>query len=172
MTTTTADQDSAQSLVHYQRALDQLRRGHTPSAALIGSAASCLTSVLMRDAVVVMMTGATLPEPDQLNRDGLPPALVADAMAAILDPDKGRLPDATVALHADLLTRIVAHLSPTECAPAHTLLALIAWWRGDVATASRHLKEAIAADPEYRLAHLLACTCAASMQPGWATTTH
>lgn len=71
MTTTTADQDPAQSLVHYQRALDHLRHGHTPSATLIASAASCLTSILMRDAVVVMMTGVTLPDPDQLNRDGL-----------------------------------------------------------------------------------------------------
>jgi hypothetical protein len=172
MTTTNADQDSAQSLVHYQQALDQLRHGHTPPASLIGSAASCLVSILMRDAVVVLMTGITLPDPDQLNRDGLPQNLVAEAMAAILDPDKGRLPDANVALHADLLTRIVAYLSPTECAPAHTLLALIAWWRADIATASRHLKDALAADPEYRLAHLLACTCAASMQPGWATTNH
>jgi hypothetical protein len=170
MTTITADQDPAQGLVHYQDALDQLLQGLTPPATLIGSAASCLTSVLMRDAVVVMMTGVTLPDPDQLNRDGLPQSLVADAMSTILDPDKGCLPDATVTLHADLLTRIVAHLTPAECAPAHTLLALIAWWSGDVATASRHLKNALAADPTYRLAHLLECTCAAGMQPGWATT--
>ena len=169
---TTTHAHNTHALVHYQNALDQLRHGLTPSALAIESAASCLTSLLMRDAVVVLMTGVALPSPDRIDKEGLPAALVADSMATILDRDRGRRPDSTVALHVDLLTRIVTHLSPTECAPAHTLLALVAWWSGETGTASHHVKEALTVDPEYRLAHLVAYAIACAIQPGWVTTNH
>ena len=52
-------------------------------------------------------------------------------------------------------------------APALTLLALLAWWRGDGARARLLLDGALDADADYHLAELLDDALMAAIPPGW-----
>ena len=52
-------------------------------------------------------------------------------------------------------------------APALTLLALLAWWRGDGARARVLLDGSLDAEPGYRLAELLDDALRAAIPPGW-----
>ena len=58
-------------------------------------------------------------------------------------------------MHEAVLEALVAHGRAGAQAPALTLLALLAWWRGDGARARVLLDRALEDDPDYRLARLL-----------------
>jgi hypothetical protein len=112
------------------------------------------------------MTGITLPTDDE-DGAGLADADVARAMMTILDPAVGTPPGDVVTAHRQLLERIVELMPARQSAPAHTLLALLAWWSGTALEATEHLTAALDADPNYRLAHLIAFTFSRAIQPGW-----
>jgi hypothetical protein len=70
------------------------------------------------------------------------------------------------ALGGEALWRALLQVAPDECAPAPaTLLAWSAYLRGDGLTANLALDRALAADPGYRLALLLAEACAKGVSP-------
>jgi hypothetical protein len=154
-------------LADYLRALDTVREGQPPTPQDVGRAAKALTSLLLRDAVVVHLTGTTLPKSECFTQAHLDDALVARAMATMLDPDFGSKPPALADAHATLLSCVVELLPDDKCAPAHTILAMRAWWAGDTVDAEAHLTRALAADPTYRLAHLMGLAFSRAIRPGW-----
>jgi len=76
-------------------------------------------------------------------------------------------PEALVRLHEETLETLVAHGRRDDQAPALSLLALLAWWRGDGARAQILLDRALRDEPGYRLAVLLDSALAAGLGPGW-----
>ncbi|MDN4489249.1 DUF4192 family protein [Demequina sp. SYSU T00068] len=146
--------ETTPSLSDYLAALERVRHARYIPAAMVGAAGACLRSPLWRDVVVILMAGVSLPDMQILEHDGLSEDLATQALSVLLR--RSAPPTAEAHQHEALLTQIVAHLDPTDQAPARCLLALIAWWRGDGATANRHLEEALIADHEYRLAELIA----------------
>jgi hypothetical protein len=48
-----------------------------------------------------------------------------------------------------------------------TLLALVAWWRGEGGLAGARVREALEIDADYRLAALLTDMLSAAIPPGW-----
>jgi hypothetical protein len=69
-----------------------------------------------------------------------------------------------------VLEGVVAHGRTGAQAPALTLLALLAWWRGEGARAAQLLERALADEPGHRLGVLVAKAVAAGVPPGWART--
>ena len=89
-------------------------------------------------------------------------------MALILDPSRGVVPPVrATAVHEAVLEAVVARGRAGAQAPALTLLALLAWWRGDGARARLLLDAALDADAEYHLAELLDDALTAAIPPGW-----
>lgn len=132
-----------------------------------GRLAAALEDVVVRDAALLaLVVGSSLPEDSLLPDDH--DTEIAAAIAAILDPVVGHAPNPHVVGPSNSVLRmIVAHAPNQQHAPAATLLALIAWWEGKGAQASVWLERAQAADPEYRLAGLLAEAINSGMPPGW-----
>jgi len=88
--------------------------------------------------------------------------------AAIVDATHGMpAPTASVRLHEETLEAVVAHGRRSAQAPALTLLAVLAWWRGDGARTSILLARALEDDPGYRLARLLDSALGSGLGPGW-----
>jgi hypothetical protein len=56
---------------------------------------------------------------------------------------------------------------PERHTPARTLLALLAWWQGNLTLAQRHLEEAGLHPGTYGLADLIASAVDAGLAPGW-----
>jgi len=95
-------------------------------------------------------------------------AELGTAMARIVDPQLGVEPPVrTTAVHEAVLEAVVARGRTGAQAPALTLLAMLAWWRGDGARAGLLLDGALDADADYQLAGLLDGTLAAAIPPGW-----
>lgn len=132
-----------------------------------GRLAAALDDVVVRDAMLLaLVVGTTLPEEslEPEHRD----SEIAEAIAAILDPKIGQVPNPhVVGPSSDVLRKVVSHAPSGRHAPAATLLALVAWWEGKGAQASVWLEQARGADPEYRLAILLTEAIDSGMPPGW-----
>lgn len=95
-------------------------------------------------------------------------AALGGAMALILDPRRGVVPPArATAVHEAVLEAVVARGRTGAQAPALTLLALLAWWRGDGARARLLVDGALDADSEHHLAELLDDALTAAIPPGW-----
>ncbi|WP_421734057.1 DUF4192 domain-containing protein [Cellulomonas sp.] len=95
-------------------------------------------------------------------------AALGVAMAMIIDPVRGVVPPArATAVHEAVLEAVVSRGRTGAQAPALTLLALLAWWRGDGARARVLLDGALDAEPGYRLAELLDDALSAAVPPGW-----
>lgn len=126
----------------------------------------------VRDAVLVGMLPGTgdLPELSVTGESPAPAvdAAVGAAVATLVDPARAVRPAADVDVHERVLERVVAHGRSGSQAPALTLLAMLAWWRGDGARAAVLLERALADEPAHRLAVLLADVLAAAVPPGWA----
>lgn len=152
---THAFRGTAPDLASYLRAIRRLEDGRSISATLIGRSATALTSVHLRDAIVVHMTGTELEDPEHLATSGPSDDIAAAALNTIMRHGPTNRPNGRAHAHASLLTAIVAHLPNRDHAPARTLLALLAWWEGDGASANRHLEEALTVAPTYRLALLV-----------------
>lgn len=96
-------------------------------------------------------------------------AAVGRAMAAIIEPAAGVPPqDERSTAAVRVLEGVVAHGRRHSQAPALTLLALLAWWRGSTARSGALLERAQSCDPTYRLAALLGQAIDTGMAPGWA----
>lgn len=125
---------------------------------------------LVRDAVLVALVPGTDDLAERVvaaGSDGLDDALGA-AMAKIIDPSRAvDPPEPETTAHEAALEGVVAHGRAGAQAPALTLLALLAWWRGDGARAGVLLDRALAAEPGYRLAALLGDALGAGIPPGW-----
>lgn len=132
-----------------------------------GRLAAALEDVVVRDAALLaLVVGSSLPEDSLLPDDH--DAEIGRAIAAILDPTVGSAPNPhVVGPSSSVLRMITTHAVDQQHAPAATLLALIAWWEGKGAQASVWLERAQDADPEYRLAGLLAEAINTGMPPGW-----
>lgn len=93
---------------------------------------------------------------------------VRDALDLLVDPVRGREPDADLAgAGRAVLERVVAHGRRDRQAPALTLLALLAWWDGDAVRAAVLVERALDQDPSHRLAELLDRALGAGLPPGW-----
>ncbi|MFI2569710.1 DUF4192 domain-containing protein [Cellulosimicrobium funkei] len=139
-----------------------------PAATVLGRLAAGLESVPVRDAVLLSLVPGTDDLPDRTVRGGDVDARTGRAIAAVVDPGAGLAPDPAVTGPARaVLEGVVAHAPRGSTAPALTLLALVAWWHGDGGRARRRLAEALAEDPTYRLALLLASALDAGVPPGW-----
>ncbi|MGO3814952.1 MAG: DUF4192 family protein, partial [Cellulosimicrobium funkei] len=139
-----------------------------PAATVLGRLAAGLESVPVRDAVLLSLGPGTDDLPDRTVRGGDVDAGTGRAIAAVVDPGAGLAPDPAVTGPARaVLEGVVAHAPRGSTAPALTLLALVAWWHGDGGRARRRLAEALAEDPTYRLALLLASALDAGVPPGW-----
>lgn len=159
------------------------------TAAELGQVGAALDDVAVRDAVLVSLVPGSGRLPEQIVLDvgsaaarsrngpvtGAGPdtgpgastsAAVGRAVAAIIDPEVGVRPDDATEKARQALERVVGH-HDTAGAPGRTLLALVAWWRGDGALAGAHL-DRIAPGKVYRLASLVRTALDAGMPPGWA----
>jgi hypothetical protein len=139
----------------------------TPTRA--GRLAAALTDVVVRDAVLCSLIPGGAQIVDSILTDDADDTAVSDALSRVLDPTTGVRPNpATTDPARDLLAFIAAH---TDSPAALTLLAFIAWWNGDGATANVHIDAAQAKDPDYRLADLLRSALDVGLPPGWARAT-
>lgn len=159
-----------------ERSLDAWRKAvdGSATAAELGQVGAALDDVLLRDAVLVSFVPAAGTLPEDLvgavratSPDASTGEAVGRAVASIVDPDSGVMPGEEAELAWSALEKVVAHHDPAA-APGRTLLALIAWWRGDAALANAHLERA-QPDGGYRLARLLRRALDAGMPPGWAS---
>lgn len=134
---------------------------------LTGRLLAALDDVLVRDAVLVTFVEGNdrLAERVLAGERGVD---VGVALGPILDPCRGRRPDARRARAARaVLEHLLAHV-PRDGHPAvSTLLAVLAWWEGDGARAGVCVDRALATDPDYRLAVLVDQALRAGMPPGW-----
>ncbi|GCE75979.1 DUF4192 domain-containing protein [Cellulomonas biazotea] len=125
----------------------------------------------VRDAVLVSLVPGTgdLPERSVATQtpDAVVDAAIGRAVASIVDPARAVPPPADAARHEHALEQVVALGRTGHQAPALTLLAMLAWWRGDGARASVLLDRALADDPAHRLARLLLEVLTAAIAPGW-----
>ncbi|MBD8077582.1 DUF4192 domain-containing protein [Cellulosimicrobium arenosum] len=159
------------SLGAWRAAVTQV--GATPGptdlpGALVGRVLAGLECVPVRDAVLVSLVEATGELADETVRGGDVDDGTADAIARVVDPVLGARPDQHVVETARrVLETAAGHAVRGRAAPALTLLAFVAWWEGDGGRASQRLREALAQDPRYRLALLLASAVDAGLPPGW-----
>ena len=145
-----------------------------PGGAPWGRLEAGLADRRVRDGVLVALVPGTgdLPErcvrePCRRHRSSMRRS--AAAMALIIDPSRGVVPPATRDGGARGGARGGRGAGRTGAqAPALTLLALLAWWRGDGARARLLLDRALDADarvPAWR--ELLDDALSAAIPPGW-----
>ncbi|HEY8721025.1 DUF4192 domain-containing protein, partial [Pengzhenrongella sp.] len=165
----------AHGLAAWRAALDRSLAGDpVVRPDLLGRIEASLGDVRVRDAVLLALVPGTgdLPERsiigtvDATSRDGAHGT--SGALGAITDTRRGVPPDdVLVAAGVEVLERVVAHARAEHQAPSLTLLAMLAWWRGDGTRAGVLLDRALEADPAHRLAHLLSDAVAGGLAPGW-----
>lgn len=118
-------------------------------------AALVLQDIEARDGLIAWLTPGTLP------LDLVRPDLIGLLDKAIQVPWRKTGETAPIAgaesshRAQDRLMTLCANLPDSHACPALTMLANLAWWRGDGAIARLALDRALAADPGYRLAILL-----------------
>jgi hypothetical protein len=151
-------------------------RGVDLAPPVAGRLAAALGDRDVRDAVLVSLIGPDAALADRTlvtgsAADAELAADVADALAAVIDPDVARAPDLNALRPARLvLEHVAACARPLEAAAALTLLALLAWWAGDGGLAHARLSAALEADPSHRLAQILTPAVRGGMAPGWVRT--
>ena len=143
-----------------------------PGGAPWGRIEAGLADRRVRDSVLVALVPGTADLPERCVRTvpSTPEldAALGGAMALILDPSRGVVPPVrATAVHEAVLEAVVARGRAGAQAPALTLLALLAWWRGDGARARLLLDGALDADADYHLAELLDDALVAAIPPGW-----
>ncbi|ADG74954.1 conserved hypothetical protein [Cellulomonas flavigena DSM 20109] len=144
--------------------------GRVTRIALLGRVEAGLADRRVRDAVLVAcLPGAgTLPERALALAGPDEDAEVRAAVGRLVDPAGCVAPGDGARTAAAVLEEVLAHGRRGAQAPASTLLAAIAWWRGDGARAAVLLERALQDDPGYRLGHLLRAAVEAGLAPGWA----
>ncbi|MCF4122581.1 DUF4192 domain-containing protein [Antribacter sp. KLBMP9083] len=137
----------------------------------LGRIAAALADRWVRDAILVSL----LPGSEELasataRRLATAGTDVAtgEVIARIVDQRVGEEPDpAIVGPARAVLEAVVAHVPRRRRAAACTLLALLAWWDGDGGSAAERVREALATEPDYPLAKVLAGALNAAVPPGW-----
>lgn len=151
-----------------------------PEPAVTGRLVAAVADVRVRDAVMLTAVPGSGTVPDRMAA-GVLDAEVArclDQVFGVLsgdrrDPDApavpGPLPDDDLARAVEGLLRHVARAAAgtRRAAAPLSLLAWLAWWCGDGARAWVYLDHALAADPGYSLARLLATALEGALGPGW-----
>ena len=146
-------------------------RAHIGGAAL-GRLEAGLRDTRVRDAVLVALVpgSGSLAERSVLGTRTSAEADtgLAEALALVVDPTLGvRPPVGATRVHERVLERVVAHGERGRQAPALTLLALLAWWRGDGARAQILVARALECDADHRLARLIDDAVGQGVPPGW-----
>jgi hypothetical protein len=160
------------SVAAWRAAVDHACEGPSRGAAPWGRVEAGLADRRVRDSVLVSLVPGTGELAERCVVGAAPSpedeAALAAAVATILDP-RCAVPPPVVAtrVHEDVLEHVVAHGRAGHQAPALTLLALLAWWRGDGARAAVLLDRALGDDEHYRLAVLLHGLLEAAVGPGW-----
>lgn len=168
-----AERWRADSVRAWRRAVDeQLDRPGGPTAAALGRLEAGLADGRVRDAVLVALVPGQgdLPERcvrgERAGRED--DAGLGRALALVVDPLSGvPAPPAATRVHEAVLEAVVAHGESGRQGAALTLLALLAWWRGDGARAQILLERALEDDPQHRLALLLSEAVSGGVAPGW-----
>lgn len=159
-----------ESLRSWQAALEAVGRHEAVPPRVLGRIDAALHDNYLRDLIVASavmgperVTDA-LDEPEPHVRGRVNEAFDAlfDPVAA-LEPQRERIAAVDGALRA-----VLAHASDGRHAPAATILAVVAWWSGDGASANDWLGQALGADEAYSFALLLANAVDAGLPPGWA----
>lgn len=139
--------------------------GSRATPARAGCLAAAMYDVVTRDAVLCTLLPGGNAAADALAAGEDAEGAVTRALASLIDAQQGIAPDPDLSEPArDLLTYVAAHV---DSPAALTLLAVLAWWHGDGATANVHLSAALALDPQYRLARLLSDVLGVGLAPGW-----
>ncbi|WP_062378211.1 DUF4192 family protein [Demequina pelophila] len=139
-----------ESLAEWVAALD----GDAPAdAPALGRLAAGIADVRVRDAVLLaLVPGADRAVADALA--GTDSEAVGAALGTGLRPARPPRPARTHRATA-LLHGILAHATVDRYAPAAAMLGVLAWWEGAPEDALGWCAEALAADPDYRLAALV-----------------
>ncbi len=153
-------------LEEWRTALGRAATGMMPSDAATGRLAAGLCDIVVRDAAVIAMVPGREKVAKALCGDPTTNG-VREALAVMIAAEHSERPaDADVyALVA--LAEHVASLSDDGAAPALTLAGLALWWSGEHSMADHVIARALACEPGYRLAELVACALDAHMPPGW-----
>lgn len=142
-----------------------------PSPVDLGKIGAALADTPVRDAVLLSLApGAdeTALRTARREVDDDTDAATGSVMARIVDPEQGEPPDEDRTRAArSVLEAVATHVPRSRRAPALLLLALIAWWHGDGGLAAERVSDALAVDPDYRLAVLLRGAIAGGVPPGW-----
>lgn len=153
-------------LDEWRACLAAARGARTPSDDAIGALSAGLRDVVVRDAVVIDMVPGQAALAELLCAD--PSATgVREALSAIIGAENPVAPDRGELIALVRLSDRVTWLAGDRSVPALTLAGLALWWGGDSTAAAHAISEALARDPGYRLAELVACALEAHMPPGW-----
>ena len=166
----------SQSYCAWLDAVDKVRRRRELPAALLGRLTAGLAHREVRDGVLLWFvpgyealaaaTAAGAPA-DAVTRAEAD-ARTSQAIAAVVDCETSQRPDRDRVQAANtVLEAVVAHAARERTASPLTLLAFLAWWSGEGSRATFRAAEALAVDPEHRLASLLASALRAGLPPGW-----
>ena len=150
----------------WRDALAQAAAGILPGDAETGKLAAGLSDIVVRDAAVISMVPGRLDVANALCDDPATPG-VREALSVMIAADDAVQPREADVLALVALAEHVASLCDEAIAPALTLAGLALWWSGDDSTADYVIACALAAQPGYRLAELVACALDAHMPPGW-----
>ncbi len=148
----------------------------SPNLTQVGVLTCALEHIPVRDAILISCTSLGArgareflaqyldAKPEQRIVDGL----ARRAIGEITDPKTAQRPDIEhVETTRSVLNRLIS-LTPCERhIPARTLLALLAWWQGNLTLAQRHLEEAELQRGTYGLADLVASAVEYGLAPGW-----
>jgi len=162
-----------ESLAAWRTAVAQMTAaGAGSGGAPWGRLEAGLADTQVRDGVLVALVPGTGDLAERSVRgDGSAPdidAALGRAVSLIIDPSHGVAPPPrATAVHEAVLEALVGRGRAGAQAPALTLLALLAWWRGDGARARVLLDGSLDAEPDYRLARLLDDALRAAIPPGW-----
>jgi len=136
----------------------------------MGRATVALRDVRVRDGLIVWLLGGAEAAVDDV-LEGRATAKVAGVLdGALRDPD--RRPASTQPL-LDVqfwCWEAESHARRRDAAPFHAVDGVAAWWSGDIRDAGLAAAQALACDPEYTLAGLIADVCAAGLVPAWCRT--
>ena len=144
----------------------QATAGILPSDAETGKLAAGLSDIVVRDAAVISMVPGRRDVANALCEDPATPG-VREALSVMIAAEDAVQPREADVLALVALAEHVASLCDEAIAPALTLAGLALWWSGDDSTADYIIACALAAQPGYRLAELVACALDAHMPPGW-----
>ena len=150
----------------WRAALAEAARGTFPSDAETGKLAAGLCDIVVRDAAVISMVPGRSVVANALCDDPSAPG-VREALSVMIAAEAAVRPRDTDIAAVVALAEHVASLSDEGAAPALTLAGLALWWSGDDSSAGHAIVGALAAQPGYRLAELVACALEARMPPGW-----